>query len=80
MRILDSARRHGVDDEAMSHAARHAMAQVWVEDDVLILLGSDASGRLLEIGVVNPRGDTPLIIHAMPMRRRFQRLLPKGDL
>jgi hypothetical protein len=76
MRILDSARRHGVDDAAMSHAARHAMAQVWVDNDVLLLLGADLSGRLLEIGVVDLHGDDP-VIHAMPMRRRFQGLLPK---
>ena len=75
MRVLGSARRHGVDDAAMRHVVRHAMAQVWVEEGVLILLGADQAGRLLEVGVVDPLGDDPVVIHAMPMRRRYRQLL-----
>lgn len=38
-------------------------------------LGPDSAGNLLEIVVVITAGPGPLVIHAMPMRDKYQRLL-----
>ena len=47
--ISDSARRHGIEDEDVLHAFRNAIQANWVED-VLMLIGADRGGRLLEVG------------------------------
>jgi hypothetical protein len=39
-------------------------------------VGADRSGRLLEVGVVRDEENRPVIVHAMPARRRFLR--PEG--
>jgi hypothetical protein len=42
-----------------------------------LLPGPDRAGNLLEVVVMDhPAG--PAVIHAMPMRAQYRRLLPKG--
>ena len=69
--ILDSARRHGIEDEDVLHAFRNAIQANRV-GDVLILIGADRSGRLLEVGAVD-EAERCRIIHAMPARARHVR-------
>lgn len=69
--ILDSARRHGIEDEDVLHAFRNAIQANRV-GDVLILIGADRSGRLLEVGAVD-EAERCRIIHAMPARARHMR-------
>jgi hypothetical protein len=69
--ILASARKHGVTDEDMLHAYHHPM-RVLLLDDLTMLVGSDLSARLLEIGVSNREG-IDFIVHAMPARPKFIR-------
>lgn len=71
MRILSSARKHGIADEDMLHAYRYRIRSV--EDEVTMYIGPSRDGRILEIGVVED--DDPRIIHAMPARRKFTRRL-----
>jgi hypothetical protein len=42
-----------------------------------LVLGPDRAGNLLEL-VVMDRPAGPAVIHAMPMRTQYRRLLPKG--
>lgn len=76
--ITDSARKHGISDDNMRHAAANYLREVWLDDDRSLFLGPDQSGRLLEIVVMNPDGD-PTIIHADYMRPKFLKFLREGD-
>lgn len=67
--ILDSARKHGIADDDMLHAYRNPI-RVFDLDDLTMLIGSDGSARLLEIGVADAEG-IEFIIHAMPARAKF---------
>lgn len=71
MEIADSARRHGIEDEDLIHAFHNAIRAYRVED-VLMLIGADRSGRLLEVGAVDEAGRCR-IIHAMPARDKYLR-------
>jgi hypothetical protein len=69
--ILESARKHGISDDDMLHAYRNPI-RVFVLDDLVMLIGGDEAGRLLEVGVVEAEG-LEFIVHAMPARERFSR-------
>jgi hypothetical protein len=69
--ILESARKHGISDADMLHAYRHPV-RVFVMDDLVMLVGGDEAGRLLEVGVAEAEG-LEFIVHAMPARQRFLR-------
>ena len=60
--ILASAREHGVADDDMLHAYRNPI-QVFEFDDLTMLIGSDDSGRLLEVGTPTAEG-IEFIVHA----------------
>ena len=79
MGVLRSALRHGIPDEDILHAINHAITVDEVGDDPVrwLVLGPDRAGNLLEL-VVMDRADGPAVIHAMPMRAQYRRLLPKG--
>ena len=74
MEVADSARRHGVLDEDLRAAVSVALAAVRQGDDRVLYIGADTSGRLLEVVVLDPEDD-PVVIHAMPLRRKFYRYL-----
>ena len=69
--ILESARKHGISDADMLHAYRHPV-RVFVMDDLVMLVGGDEAGRLLEVGVAEAEG-LEFVVHAMPARERFLR-------
>ncbi|HSV39445.1 MAG TPA: hypothetical protein VLI04_11870 [Nocardioidaceae bacterium] len=70
--VVDSARRHAVDDVDMLHAFRNPVRTFRVAEEMTMLIGPDASGRLLEVGVVESRDEPGLVIvHAMPARAKF---------
>jgi hypothetical protein len=69
--ILNGARKHGINGSHMLHAYRHPI-QVFATDDLVMLVGADQSGRLLEVGVAEAEG-VEFIVHAMPARERFLR-------
>jgi hypothetical protein len=70
--IAPSARRHGVSDEEMRHAYANPIRIFELEDGLLMLIGANAAGALLEIGVVGAQGG-PVVVHAMAARERFLR-------
>ena len=71
--------RHGIPGEDIGHAIGNAVAVEEVGDDPVrwLVLGPDRAGNLLEL-VVMDRPACPAVIHAMPMRAAYRRLLPKG--
>lgn len=69
--ILESARKHGVRDEDMLHAYRNPV-RVFQVDDLVMLIGADQGGRLLEVGVATAEG-IEFIVHSMPTRPKFLR-------
>jgi hypothetical protein len=64
--ILDSARKQGFEDEEMLHAYRNPI-RVFDLGDLVMVIGADQNGRLLEIGVADGE-DIEFIVHAMPAR------------
>lgn len=65
MRITQSARRHGLGDEAIRHAVTNAIRVIDI-DDGLFIIGADMSGQILEL-VARPTEHGDLVVfHAMP--------------
>lgn len=67
--VLVTAHRHGIRDDDMLHAYRNPI-RVFQFDDLVMLIGADRTGRLLEVGVA-PAEDIEFIVHAMPARSKF---------
>lgn len=78
MEILASACRHGVDAEDIQHALRQAAVIELIAEDPTryLVLGPGRDAQLLELVVIDrPHG--PAVMHAMPMRSKYRRLLGK---
>jgi hypothetical protein len=67
-----------VPDEDIEHAVEHAMAIDDQDDDTRLYLGPNRNAEVLEVVTIVRDDGSELAIHAMPMRRKYQRLLP-GD-
>jgi hypothetical protein len=73
-RIHDSARKHGIADDDINHAMDNAM--VWrPEEERFLYLGGDRAGMMLEVISVITEDFDEIVIHAMPMRRRYEPML-----
>jgi len=73
VKIVDSVRRHDVEDDDIDHAWHHAIRLVEYEYDGqerLLVIGPDRHGRLLELVAV-PAVEPTRIIHADKLRRKF---------
>jgi hypothetical protein len=75
--IHGSARKHGVADEDILHAVDHELAieHAGEDPDRWLVIGPDTAGNLLEVVIVTTVEDRQLVIHAMPMRAKYRRLL-----
>jgi hypothetical protein len=78
--IHRSARKHGIDDEAIVHAIEHAIVVVDLESDSdpprVLAIGPDRAGNLLEIIWLAFVDRASIVIHAMGLRPLFYELLP----
>lgn len=77
MEIVQSARKHGVDDTDIVHAYENAIRIVEYEyngEDRVLVIGADRTGRLLELVAV-PVGEPNRIIHADALRPKFYEYL-----
>jgi len=74
--IHPSARRYGVDDDEILHAVANSVAvdDLGQDPDRWLVIGPDSAGNLLEIVVIASNADE-IIIHAMPMRPKYRKLL-----
>jgi hypothetical protein len=70
--IATSARKHGIPDNDMLHAFNHPILVDDLDDGLVMFVGADTAGNLLEIGVIDTT-DGPIIVHAMPARPKFLR-------
>ena len=79
MEVHASARRHGVLDDDMLHAIDHSLAveDLGADPDRWLVVGPDRSANLLEVIVLVTSKGTELIIHAMPLRAIYRRLLER---
>lgn len=75
MRIGEPARKHGVAADDIRHALRNAVRRITMDEDLTMLIGPARGGALLEIGVLDVDGEDAVVIHAMPLRRKFRRFL-----
>jgi hypothetical protein len=75
MRIGEPARKHGIEDDDVWHAIRYMMRTVSESDDLIMVIGPARSGIPLEIGILGPASDDPVVIHAMRLRPKFQKFL-----
>lgn len=81
MDIADSARRHQADerfdDADIKHVVDHALyvAEDGDDPDLVLYLGPDHAGRLLEVVVAERQADSQVVIHAMKMRAKYRQLL-----
>jgi hypothetical protein len=75
--IHASARKHGVADQDILHAIDHGLAleDAGEDPDRWLLIGPDTAGNLLEVVIMVTAEGTQLVIHAMPMRDQYRRLL-----
>ncbi len=77
MRISESARKHGVDEEDIVHAWANAIRYVEYDydgDERLLVIGADCHGRMLELVAV-PADEPTRIIHADRLRPKFYEFL-----
>jgi hypothetical protein len=75
--IHPSARRHGIADADMLHAIDHSLLVDDLGDDPdrWLVIGPDQAANLLELVVLVTAEGDELIIHAMPLRAVYRKLL-----
>ena len=63
----------------MLHAVEHSLAidDLGEDPDRWLVLGPDPAGNLIELVVLVSREGDEIIIHAMPMRPKYRRLLER---
>jgi hypothetical protein len=75
--IHSSAHRHNIAEDDILHAIDHSLVidDLGQDPDRWLVIGPDRAGNLLEVIVlVNVEGDE-VIIHAMPLRALYRKLL-----
>ncbi len=70
--IAASARKHGLGDDTILHAFNNPVRAEDLDDGLVMLVGPDHTGNLIEVGVVSSE-EGPVIVHAMPARPKYQR-------
>ncbi len=84
--IAESARRHQqqdrFDDHDIEHAIQNALyaAEDGEEPDLVLYLGPDHAGRLLEVVVAERDDGSAVVIHAMKMRTKYEPLLKSAEV
>ncbi|AYY13119.1 hypothetical protein EF847_10845 [Actinobacteria bacterium YIM 96077] len=68
--ILDSARKHGVEDDDTLHALRHHVRALAMDENMTMVIGPARDAQLLEVGFVESAQGDMLVIH-MPARDKF---------
>lgn len=70
--IAQRARKHGVADSAIVHAFNNPVRYEELDESLLMLIGPDEAGNLLELGVITS-DDGPIVVHAMAARPKYLR-------
>ncbi|MDQ3679457.1 MAG: hypothetical protein M3378_02725 [Actinomycetota bacterium] len=77
MEIHSAAHRHGIADEDILHAIEHSMVvdDLGEHPDRWLVIGPDRAANLLEVIVLVTAEGDEVIIHAMPLRAVYRKLL-----
>jgi hypothetical protein len=72
-----STRRHGIADADVVHAIEHSMVvdHLAEDPDRWLVIGPDRAANLLELVVLATAEGDEVVIHAMPLRPVYRRLL-----
>jgi hypothetical protein len=67
LKIIDSARKHGISDEDIMYVISHAIEVIEIDDEPqkLLYIGFDRSLRVLEVVTVVKVNGEEIVIHAM---------------
>ncbi len=77
LEVRDSALKHGCSADDIRHAITNALAIYDdLDDPYALYLGPDTAGTLLEVLTAIDALGEEIAFHAMPMRRKYRRLLP----
>ncbi len=83
MEINESARKHGVSDGDILHGIDQQLVEYEIGDDDparrWLVLGPNRAGLMLELIVLVFDDGAEMVIHAMPMRSKYEGLLPGGQ-
>jgi hypothetical protein len=74
--VADSARKHGTAADAL-HAYNYPVLIEGLDEGLLMFVGPDRDGRLLETGLVTA-SDGPVIVHATSARPKYMRCSRSG--
>ena len=75
--VRESALKHGCSADDVLHAITNALvAYDDLDDPYVLYLGPDIAGTLLEVLTAVDEQGEEIAFHAMPMRRKYRRLLP----
>ena len=77
MKILDSALKHGIQEQDIAYVHEYAINSLVLHTnpEKIMLFGFDTIGRALEVGyIVNNQGED-IIIHAMKIRPLYRKYL-----
>jgi len=81
--INESAQKHGVSDEDVLHAIDQLLVECEIGDDDpprrWLVLGPNRAGLMWELIVLVFDDGAEMVIHAMPMRSKYEELLPGGE-
>lgn len=70
--VLSSALRHGIGESDALHAWAFAVDLYILSEGMLMFIGPDRAGNLIEVGVVEWHGESA-IVHAMAARPKYWR-------
>jgi hypothetical protein len=77
MRIIDSARKHGIADRDIKYVFDLAITSVTLREEPtkVMVFGFDTIGRGLEIGYIIGDDGEDVVIHAMKIRKIYKKHL-----
>jgi hypothetical protein len=76
--VHPSALKQGVDEADIEHAIDNAMVIEDPDEDTGLYLGPSRSAAMLEVVTLVRDDGSEVVIHAVSMRAKYERLLPGG--
>lgn len=77
LKIIDSARKHGISDEDILYVISHAIEVIQIDEEPekLLYIGFDRSLRVLEVITVLKVNGEEIVIHAMKATQKVLEIL-----
>ena len=71
--IVESAQRHGVAEADILHPLRFPITHVRQDDDMVMFIGPDRAGNLIEVGVVTWHGILAIVHGMSPACEKYRK-------